>query len=61
MSSPDPKEQQDSGDDLKTGTNVQTKGHSQAPVSGERAEKSSGDAPASGPGQSSSGEAGKEG
>ena len=53
MSSRDPKEQQDSGDDLKTGTNVQTK-------SGERADDSSGDAPASGQGQSSSGEAEKE-
>jgi hypothetical protein len=60
MSSPDPKEQQQSGDNLKTGTNVQTKGESHAPVSGERADKSSSDAPASGQGQSSSGEEGKE-
>ena len=60
MSSQDPKEQQGSRDNLRTGTNVQTKDASQGPVPGESADQSSGDAPAPDQEQSSSGAPGKE-
>jgi hypothetical protein len=61
MSSRDPKEQENQKADKRQGGNVETKGASKAPPSGDRADQSSGATPTrpSGEGQPSTGEAGK--